>query len=1010
MPRLFCCCLLLCAFTQLLAAPPAGVPLTYTLGRAAKVSLVITDAHGAIVRELLHGAPRAAGANQEVWDGLDEQGKPAAAGDYTWKLLSTQGLRAEYLLTLGTNPTPAYDSWPGNHGGASSVAVDGGAMYVAGGCGEGDPLAIKQTLDGARLWEAPNWLDAWMGGYALGVTNGKLFLLQQNGAAWRIDAATGKAEQRLDLIWEDADRTGGQTQELLDLAARDGQLVASYANHDAIRWLDPDTGKTLDEAAVPHPRGVTVAPDGRVLVVSGDQVVALTRATKTPAPLIHGLTDPWRLAVDPGSGDIFVVEHGASQQIKRFRKDGTLLRAYGTPGGRPREGRYDPLGFADVWDIAADGQGGFVIVEAFTAPRRTAHFDRDGKLLREWYGGQQYANFGAADPADPRWVWIESQWGALLQCRVDYQAHSWSVYAVYNYGGLANGIIAGHHHGIDGWYVRHHDGRTYLCRNDQVCVLEVDEAHRRLIPRAAMFIVFDGWKPSAYFKEAREKLGGSTILWTDLNGDGQPDFSEMQSVKFNCWGGERGAYIDDNMTYYRYPDDNTLWPFVITGWTPAGVPQYALGEKRPYKMPAGLVGKGAVLDARGDVFALADTAYRGPRLVAFHADGTPRWVAGQGAFGSVAAPGEMKQVYRIIGRTHDCTAIGDYANSMVHVWDDDGLWVGRFFDTPDTVAAPKSAYTLCGENFGGSLYTVPDVPPAPGLHPGDVLYFGGGQNNTPVYRITGWGTLQRQHGTVTLPPALAAQLTARVEAELKRADLAHIPFRKDIKMTGDPAQWQAMTPLEIYDGKTLRAKVYLAWNYSGLYAAYEVFTDTPWKSVATPTLAFQGGAAVDLNIGPLTPARTTAMPGDARIVTAPLNGKATSVEFLPRLPADLSPGDRQPASYETGQGTITFDRVAVLLNSAQSRPLLRATADPEAGAEQPTGYFVETRIPLHAPLSLRPGLRCKLDVSVILADADGRRALIRLPWHSTNPGDAITTDTFNESLLRPQSWGEAVLE
>jgi len=771
------------------AATTIGIPLTYSLEADARVSLIITDTKDAVIRELLHAAPRKAGDNTEFWDGLDEQGQPARAGKYAWKLLGTQGLRATYLLTLGTNPTPAYDTWPGNHGGASAVVVDETGMYVAGGCGEGDPLVIKQTLTGQRLWSVPHWLDAWMGGFALATTGGKLFLLQQNGIVWRIDAASGKPELRGDVIWEEADRTGREAQEIIDLAARDGQLVASFANHDAIRWLDPSTLKPLAEAAVPQPRGIAISPDGRVLVISKDTVVALTRAKPTPTLLIHGLTDPWRLTVDPTKGDIFVVEHGASQLVKRFTRDGRLLRSYGTPGGRPREGEYDPHGFADVWDIAADGQDGFMIVESSTAPRRTAHFDREGRLLREWYGGQQYANFGAADPSDPRTVWIESQWGTLLQCRVDYLARSWQVAAVYTYGGLANGIVATHHHGVDGWYVRHHDGRTYLCRNDQVCVLEVDAAHRRLIPRAALFLVYDFWKPSPYFKEARDKIGGPNILWTDANGDGQPSFDEMQAVKFNCWGGERGSYIDEQMQYYRYPDDNTLWSFPIAGWTAAGVPQYRLGTPQSRQLPEGLVGKGAALDAQGNLFALADTRYKGPRLVSFGADGALRWVVGHGAFGSVAAPGEMKTVYRIIGRTHDCTVVGDYANSMVHVWDDDGLWVGRCFDHVDTSAAPQSVYALCGENFGGSLFTVPARMTIPGLQPDEVLLFGGGQNNTPVFKITGWESFRRQHGTVTLPVETAALLTARVETERQRQDLAHIPYMKEIKLDGNMSQF-----------------------------------------------------------------------------------------------------------------------------------------------------------------------------------------------------------------------------
>ena len=122
---------------------------------------------------------------------------------------------------------------------------------------------------------------------------------------------------------------------------------------------------------------------------------------------------------------------------------------------------------------------------------------------------------------------------------------------------------------------------------------------------------------------------------------------------------------------------------------------------------------------------------------------------------------------------HDCAVASDNANSMIHVWDQDGLWVGRLLDNPDTTSAPPEAYALCGENFGNSLFQVPTGMNIPGLHPGEVLLFGGGQNNTPVFRISGWDRFSRQRGEVTLTPGQAAGLTARAKAESQRRLGAH---------------------------------------------------------------------------------------------------------------------------------------------------------------------------------------------------------------------------------------------
>jgi hypothetical protein len=288
----------------------------------------------------------------------------------------------------------------------------------------------------------------------------------------------------------------------------------------------------------------------------------------------------------------------------------------------------------------------------------------------------------------------------------------------------------------------------------------------------------------------------------------------------------------------------------------------------------------------------------------------------------------------------------------------------------------------------------------PGLAAGDVLLLGGGQNNTPVYRITGWDRFQRSSGTVRITAEQAAQFVEKVQAEQRRTDLIRIPYmRKDrLKIDGDLGEWKGITPLEIKDGDEVRARVYLGWNNAGLVAAFDVNSDRPWKSAAGPDLAFQGGAAVDVSFGPLEPARKTAGPGDARVVACPAGG-TQAVEMLPELAVGMKDDQRRPVTYQTGQGRITFARVAPVGSGS-------AVSVPKAGG---AGYVVEMRFPVRG-LELAPGLRFRLDASVILADEEGKRSAVRLPWHSRAAGDMTVNDTYLESLLRPENWAQAVLE
>ena len=89
------------------------------------------------------------------------------------------------------------------------------------------------------------------------------------------------------------------------------------------------------------------------------------------------------------------------------------------------------------------------------------------------------------------------------------------------------------------------------------------------------------------------------------------------------------------------------------------------------------------------------------------------------------------------------------------------------------------------------------------------------------------------------------------------------------------------------------------------------------------------------------------------------------------------------------------------------RPPVTPVVKPKADS---TGYVVEMLIPMRAPLYVKPGLRFRLDASVVFSDKDGKTGVLRLPWHSTDKADRKTGDTVAECLLRPQNWAEAVLE
>jgi len=167
----------------------AEIPLAYELPRDGNVSLAIYDSQGCMIRTFLHAEPQRAGKQNITWDGLDMDGKPAAAGQYEWRLLQTAGLRSEYLMSVGTSVGAQW--YPGNHDGPACLAVEKGSFITAAAT-EGPPEISRCTFDGKILWErgsfepARNPRDVAVGG-------GRVFYLQDSGKIQVLDAETGQS-------------------------------------------------------------------------------------------------------------------------------------------------------------------------------------------------------------------------------------------------------------------------------------------------------------------------------------------------------------------------------------------------------------------------------------------------------------------------------------------------------------------------------------------------------------------------------------------------------------------------------------------------------------------------------------------------------------------------------------------------------------------------------------------------------------------------------------------------
>ena len=726
----------------------SGVSFTYELQQPGQVSAAVYNQEGRLVRTLLRAQSRRAGRHTLTWDGLDRLGEPQPPGEYTVKILRKPPFRREFIMQVGVNPnSEPYHRWVGDFGGGTSVAVDASGMYVSSRNAEGNFMLLKQSIDGAeRMW-ARDSVDPWRGGLSLASDGETVYVLQQNGYITLFEAETGKSTGRWDVLPEEAEKkkkrrgmkyTDHSPLASMDMAVRGSTRVVSYRRHDRIVWLNEE-GKTATTATVSSPRAVAVSPDSTVYVISGKKVLSVSENGDAET-IVEGLANPWRLAYDAHNDDLLVAEGPDEWRIERFSASGELLATCGRQGGR-REGPYVATDFKHFTDITADGRGGFFVAEPERPPRRVAHFDAEGQLIREWYGGLNFFSWRAIDPRDPTRVWYKPSSGpSLVLAEVDYANRTWSVRETHNPGNKAGGLGRGG--GNKGkFHVRYHDGERYLVgesfppmvfhHHDGRLNPVVMGNRGRHFPQAHTIAKLMGaddpkqWIRKHLGKRTRQK---NTYLWIDQNADHQPQPDEITLHKLgNVYHGPgQGAWIGRDFSVIAGGGDynplrgeedgatkfyTSLMLLGPTGWK-NGVPQYGLPQTareldvaRMYVEPKtdAYIGRAEVAhtyrDTGGAYYAFYNWGGRGfggfpnfqagryARLTKWSPGGERIWSVGRKASGANKAaiywnptqPGGIHYPTEIAGEVRDTIVVCDRIVNPGMAWTKDGLFAGSFF-------------------------------------------------------------------------------------------------------------------------------------------------------------------------------------------------------------------------------------------------------------------------------------------------------------------------------------------
>jgi hypothetical protein len=490
--------------------PP--IPVRFTLAEPGFVTLVVEDARGVRVRNLVSETPFPAGENTAWWDGLDDlgrdtdaakhavyhiPGKLVTAGSYRVRGLVRPEVNLRYEMTAYHSGNPPWltkdrsSGWLANHTPPSAV------LFVPPGAAperDGRPAPRGQVLVGSFVSEGGSglaWLDTegrklhgqeWVGGIWTGATqlcrdegdHPVPGVYAYTGSAWRGDKYNDfRPELRLHMLvngrgklkspgdqrlgtGEDPpvltptyklpadleDPEHSSVPALGGLAARNGILVAAITPRSELVFIDVAAHRTLATATLDRPRGLAFDKQGRLLAVSGRQVVRLamprldgtaptTQAVKIAQPRVlvtEGLDEPQQLALDR-EGNLYVSDRGESNQVKVFSPDGRPLRVIGTPG-RASVGPYDPAHMQNPNGLTIDGEDRLWVAETDYLPKRLSVWTLDGRPVEAFYGPPQYGGGGCVDPVDKtRFFYADS--GGGMELRLDWDRGTSRPTAVY---------------------------------------------------------------------------------------------------------------------------------------------------------------------------------------------------------------------------------------------------------------------------------------------------------------------------------------------------------------------------------------------------------------------------------------------------------------------------------------------------------------------------------------------------------------------------------------------------
>lgn len=750
---------------------------------------------------------------------------------------------------------------------------------------------------------------------------------------------------------------------------------------------DADTGKREREVPSSITGAIAFGPSGALFGIRDNAVV--TGSIDSQSPFIADLEQP-RLVTLDGAGRLYVYDHGPGRRVVRvYDAAGKYTGDIGRPGPQS-PGPYDPARFGDLCAISTDAAGDNIwMVYPHEDPRRVMRFKTDGTFLQDYFGGANYGGGGVLDPYDKSRFWFKNMLFKLdwdkgttrLQALVSMNRDEASVW-----GGDASFRLS--------WMPIKYQERLYLVSAPHsylptmavgsVYLFDEKTATTRLVAALGAAEAF----PYVRTVEAQERLGGKpfgafNFLWSDRNGDGQVQLTEVDFTP-------------------RGPDAANLGPFARDLSVQAGNIRYEvaqwLADGTPVFNAKQLPFPALLRLNNGDYFRFGDNGQTN-EVITPQGERVWSYKAQLGMNGLIVppwSPGVVDLQFGISG--HAVATAGDLGeffvihanNGQMNLWTADGLLAGHItLHTQDPRARGwpnkhQRGLRLDGLSLGQEHFhhyfcrTEQD---------GKYYIVGG---STTVIEVKGIDRFARASGDFQVTPTMLEQMRTWDAARVRNANFAQ-PRIIDCPL-GAVSESSAASALPALPEL---GKFRIGHDANHLYLQWTLRTDQmgPFTNGGDDfRRAFKTGACVDFHLGTevkADPQRTQPAAGDLRVLVTVLRGKPTAILYRP-----VAPGAAPEQAWSTttaAGGTTSFDQVAVLKDA-----VVTVTAQ--------GNDTVVTATLSNRELGFKPvvGMAYPMDWGV-LSSRDGNLTTARHYW--ANAAASGTTDEPTEARLTPHLWG-----